>query len=924
MPEENKNKKPENQKKSSVENDELTIAPISEEGAGISITPQGGEEKVAEDKQDSLNMQTQPQQEQSQPQLQSEPQEAKKGVEVVAKPKKEEETDVFDMQLENMSKEVKQNKNDEIIKSEEKPLQVFIFKKKKRGSIAESLVATIAFLLFSGIIFTAGVFADISYDEYKSEFAHTGITQISDVPMDLTEGAVVDTSGEDGAVLLIGERGIIRLGSDSKLTVDSIDEENNKYTFDLEKGNLWGNNLYGKSSFSINTPYANLYSDNSSFSLIVDESKTTVYSEKYDTKVDIIADNKVINTLWIAEGNQAQLLHSKIDSEKEKIEKLLYSKLVKEFNYGRLNETKKKEDPWLAAQLQNDISYYNQLQSDYAQKINDKGLKTVSVGSIRSQAKTLLADVQNALTFNQSKKNEQIINSLFESVGDAEYLFLQGNDVEGNVRLSIFRDDLNQLLTSGDQQVKEILFDKISEKYYELSLFVPGQELFPVKQVMFEKLNEASLSQFISEDYRFTLLTAKLNDVYEAVDLSPVDLNTLFTEYFELYDKYTRSYQEKMSDIADNVIHQNILVDNLLFQTPELYKLEFFDQKKGMEADYLLALTSSNDKQEQRQTFISNDIDLLSRIRYFLFNEQLDAEDARQIVYRLIQDIESYQKENVNVAAVNELFNKRLADFGVFWEYLQATEYSSTQLHGASHSERFENFKKIQEEVLSYEDIRDEILGGEEVSQESIDEIVNNAKEELEEAGIQNIEFGTYEDLSRTKIPILSARAGGIEFRATYDWDRQLLSNIIVDNTVISQDGVKLSKAKKFITQTIAALSQAEEKETTTTVVTEEEDELAGVKRVASVFLADKFADMGMVITMDNVEVLDIDVGHYKVTDVYFSEEKSATFSFEYNTSDDKVSNLVVHTQNGDKSVDDTFTSRFINDVVLKIYDENK
>lgn len=897
MPEENKNIKlgegSENQKELSMQNDELMIAPM------------GGVQ--------------QPEVQAEQPEVQAE----QSNTQIVAKPKNEDKKDVFDMQVEDLSKKARKCSAEKVIKSEAKPLQLFVFRKQKSGSFLESLVATVSFVAFAAIIFAASVFADISYDNYRVEFVHEGVTLVSENPISLKGGQVINTVGTDGAVMIIGQRGVVRLGSDTVATLESMDGDSKIYTFNLEKGNLWGNSLFDQSSFVIKTNHSNLYAQNASFSVVLDDLKTTIYSEKHDIEVDLIADNKVINTLWIAEGNQAQLLHSKIDSKKETIEKLLYSKLTKEFSYGRLNDKKKKDDPWLTSQLQQDISYYNTLQTSYTADVNDKGLKTVSVGSLRSQAKSLLADMQSALTFNQNKKNEQVLNSLFENVDDAQYLFLQGNDVDGKVRLSLFNNDIQEVLMVADENVKNELFHRFNEKYYELSLFIPGDDLFPVKQLLFEKLSDASMAQFLETEDNFVLLTAKLNDVYEAVESSPVDLNTLFTEYFELYSEYTRPYEEKMNEIGDHIIHQNILVDNLLFQTPELYKLEFFDQKKGMEGDYLLALTSSRDKKEQRQTFISNDIDLLSRIRYFLFNEQLDPKDARQIVYRLIQDIEDYQEETIDVAAVNELFNKRLADFGIFWEYLQATEYSLTQLHGASHSERFEAFKKVQEEVVSFEDIRQEILGGAAISEESVEEIIAGAQKDLEEAGIQSIEFGSYTDTARTKIPMLSARVGGIEFRATYDWDRQLLSNIIVDNVVISQDGVKLFKAKKFITETIASLSRAEEKEVTQSVSGQEEDEFADIKRVASVFLAEKFSKMGMVITMNNVEILDLDAGHYRVTDVYFTEQKSAVFSFEYKTSDDKVNNLVIKTKDGEKSVDDTFSSMFINDLVLKIYDES-
>ncbi len=886
-------------KQSSMQNDELTIAPI----AGDSSAK---EDSSGDEKQDHDSFKN--------------PSESK----VVAKPEKDEE-DVFAMDFKETKKK-QPSEEKKVIKDENKPLQLFIFQHRERKSFLESFVAMVSLVLFAGVLFTASVFADISYEEQKSDFKHEGITLMAETPLSLREGSVVDTSDTGKYDLLIGNREVIRLGEDTVLKVVSIDGD--EYIFNLEKGNLWGNNLYGPASYTIYSNYVNVSARNAAFSMIVDENKTNVYTEKHDVKVDLVYDNKVINTLWAAQGNQAQILHSKIESDKEKIAKLLYSKLIKEVGYGRLNDKKKKEDPWLARQIQNDIAYVNNVKKDYTQKIDKRGLKTVSIGSLRSQAKSLLADLQAALTFNQNKRDRRILADLFEHITDAEYLFLQENEVDGNVRLSLFESDMQKIIVDADKQFKDSVFNELVDSYNELSVFVPGDELYPVKKRIFDSLTSSPIRSLLNEDDSFYYLTAHLNDVYSAVDTNPVALNDLFSKYFVLYEIFTRGYTEKMDEIREHIIHQNILVDNLLFQTPELYKLAFFDNKKNMEKDYLSSLGTASEKQEQRQTFISSNINLLSRIRYFLFNERISTDDAYQIVYRLIQDIEEYQKEMDNIIAVNDLFNRRLADFGVFFEYLRATEYSSTQLHGASHEERFEVFKKIQEEVLSYEDIKNEILGEIPQTEESIEEFKLKIKKDLENAGIKDVEFSAYSDLEKKKIPILSARVAGISFRATYDWDRELLSNIIVDNVVISQEGVKLSKAKTFITQTMASLSRSKEKEVVSfEVQPEEENEEENendVDRIARIFVAEKFSKMDMVITMDNVEIIDLDKGKYSISDVYFNEEKKAVFSFVYSTQDDKVDELVVQTKKGEKAVDNTFSSTFINDLVLKIYKESQ
>ncbi|MBD3156556.1 hypothetical protein GF369_01885 [Candidatus Peregrinibacteria bacterium] len=913
---------------SSMQNEELTIAPIGDtsddaQGSQQQQSPQPQQQDKQEQSQEPQRQKEQEQKQvQKKPALSSDISETKSSNQstFVGKPEKDEDQ-VFAMDFQETDDKKSPKKEEAVIKDEKKPLQLFIFQRTERKSFLESLVAMIALVLFAGVLFGASVFADISHEAQQQERQHEGITLLADTTRSLQEGSVVDTADDGQSVLLIGNREIIRLGEDTIVTVMSVDEDT--YEFELERGRIWGNTLYGPASYVIHSTYATVTSNNAAFSMVLGERQTTVYSEKNDVQVDLIADNNVINTLWVAQGNQAQILHSKIESDKETIARLLYSKLIKEVNYGRLNEQKKKDDPWLSQQIQNDIAYTNNLKKEYTQQIDARGLKTVSIGSLRSQAKSLLADVQTALTFNQNKRNERMIDTLFEHITDAEYLFLQENEVDGNVRLSLFENDMQEMMVSADQAVKQQVFDRLVATYNDVSLFVPGDALFPVKKSVFDSLTGSSMRRLLDEEVSFYYLTAYLNDVYAAVSSQPLALPELFSEYFSLYELFTRSYTDKMDEIRTHIIHQNILVDNLLFQTPALYNVDFFDSKKNMEKDYLSALPTATEKQEQRQTFISSNINLLSRIRYFLFNESIETDDARQIVYRLIQDIEEYQKQMDNVVAVNELFNRRLADFGVFFEYLRATEYSSTQLHGASHEERFEAFKKVQEEVLSYEDIKDEILGETPQSEESVDALKVRIKQDLQEAGIQDVEFGAYTDVTKKKIPILSARVAGIGFRATYDWDRELLSNIIVDNIVISQEGVKLLKAKTFITQTMASLSRAEEKEVSRTQEQPEEEE-NDVDRVARVFVAEKFSEMDMVITMENVEVIDLDAGEYRISDVYFQEERKALFSFVYSTRDDKITDLTVQTKQGEKMVDDTFPSTFINDLVLKIYEESQ
>ena len=349
---------------------------------------------------------------------------------------------------------------------------------------------------------------------------------------------------------------------------------------------------------------------------------------------------------------------------------------------------------------------------------------------------------------------------------------------------------------------------------------------------------------------------------------------------------------------------------------PEIYKLETFESKRSMENDYLATLAGSRDKREQRQTFINEKINILAKIEIFLFTERLDPVDARQIVFRLITDIEDLKENTLDIAAVNELFDRRLKDFGVFWEYLKSDEYSTTKLHGASHEERFEIFKSIQEKELSFEDIRLEILGSEEEKDSTADQILRAAKNELTKAGIEQIQFGTYVNTSN-KIPILSASVSGIEFRATYDWERKLIGNIIVEDELLIAEGLKIENAKNYVIQWHTKKYQA-------TIVEEEEieDEFDDVKKVAKVFVVGKLREAGIDLEESNVRIEDLAAGLYEISNVSFKENRQVKFDFEYSSKDGNVSNVLVHTLNGDKLIEKTFVLVFLDDIVFKIYDQ--
>jgi hypothetical protein len=895
--EENKKQNKKVLEDSSIQNDDLVIMPGSE-----ASMEQSGAQAAA-------SVQAQPA---SQLTVKKEPK-----IKVVKKKKK----GTFDMDLNVIKqKQALQQAEKPVIKDEAKSLKLFSFVFKEQKSLLVAVIKNgLVFILSLGIfvfsLYVESVITLAADKDLEDVFA-INIPRNQSITVE-TVGAEVEVrnnyeikggenikTGESSPIIItLKNNGLLRL--DKNTEIEIIDENNIR----LINGKVWGNMLYNFFDLKINTDYISLKPGVSSFEINFDGSSTNIFSHKHDLTVDILADGKAVNTLWVAEGNKASFSSTKIVQAGKKIEQLLYSKLIKEFNYGRQSQSKLSEDEWLAFNIEEDKNYYVSIDQRFTKNIREIGLKNLSTESLRFQTKKLIDDLRGTFTFSDTRKAETALSSIFENIHDASYLYLQDENVNAKVRLSLFKEDISDTDLTSNPAFKEMLDNKLAYTFNDYIYLDPAHKLYPVKEFLLE--------EFFKKNKGFNVLTLKINEIYDSIDSTPTDSNRLIAEYFGWYEQLINKHKNNLSEIQDEIIHQNILVDNLLLGNPEIYKLETFESKRSMENDYLATLAGSRDKREQRQTFINEKINILAKIEIFLFTERLDPVDARQIVFRLITDIEDLKENTLDIAAVNELFDRRLKDFGVFWEYLKSDEYSTTKLHGASHEERFEIFKSIQEKELSFEDIRLEILGSEEEKDSTADQILRAAKNELTKAGIEQIQFGTYVNTSN-KIPILSALVSGIEFRATYDWERKLIGNIIVEDELLIAEGLKIENAKNYVIQWHTKKYQA-------TIVEEEEeieDEFDDVKKVAKVFVVGKLREAGIDLEESNVRIEDLAAGLYEISNVSFKENRQVKFDFEYSSKDGNVSNVLVHTLNGDKLVEKTFVLVFLDDIVFKIYDQ--
>jgi hypothetical protein len=174
--------------------------------------------------------------------------------------------------------------------------------------------------------------------------------------------------------------------------------------------------------------------------------------------------------------------------------------------------------------------------------------------------------------------------------------------------------------------------------------------------------------------------------------------------------------------------------------------------------------------------------------------------------------------------AVGELFAKRLDDFGVFYRYLKSPEYVGTTLHGSTRQEQFSQYLQAQQEQVSINQIRQEILGN-------------------QTATTPNVPAQTQNIVSLPK-----------------------------DQTSTNPSG---SSSKTEL--------------------------------VALVLLLQKLKSNDLIVSKDQLQILDIATNQFEILQATFISQPDLTVAFELNTKTNVVSRVRVLGKNGDQNVSGEF-----------------
>jgi hypothetical protein len=701
---------------------------------------------------------------------------------------------------------------------------------------------------------------------------------------------------------IITKRGVLRFdASAEENSMKTVFAENNEYVFDMEAGRLWGN-------FSISNADINIVANNvvvmpnkAVFDLIYNGTQFEmavyggdVYLGFVEEGIEITKtmdayEDVFINKILVPQSTQVRFAMRQINSE---IEPLLYSKLTKELRLSSIPETKRK-DSWTTDNEGKDFEFIENTRQKYFSEVIRKG------SSIHESFFGEMAVLgREKLTFFKEKKEESVYRHLFNYLDDAIFYAATNNRTKSRERLTKFysyRDSLPANLRNG-----EYIDNKINQYLDDLLMFDSRSSLYDV----IEKLLETKFSE--GKD-RHGIVNIYWLNVYNSMKISEEEATIAFDKYYRYFDRVI-GLPGDQDFYVTYLSYKNQLLDSLLLRTSIFYNDTYFEIKNVFEQILLENYEEGRLKEELKQLFISNKIDLMKRLRTFFFDGEIAVQETKDIFGRLIAETKKLMPPEDSGVAVIRLFQSQLEDIIDFWGYLESTEYHSGAF-GKTHKERYEFYLEERDLIKGVEDLLKDVLG-EEVEPQTIEEAITRIESQLKaNVEIYDIEVIGINAPDQRNVEVRGI-VGGYPFNATYDRYQDSLKEIYVYGELISARAMKVGGLLLLLESRFADVREEIEQDEEITM-----DTIA--QRIARKNIADTLASAGFVVDMNNISVADRTHVLYRVQEITLEEYSGIEITFDLKiTEGENVKNLFMKVHGKPKVFEGEYSIEELKDMV--------
>lgn len=747
---------------------------------------------------------------------------------------------------------------------------------------------------------------------------------------ELQVGSSVTTKGNSTAIINYSDNAVLRLSGESVLEYKFREEDENGYVFELKEGQLWSNNVYSTVDLNILSGASLLIPRKAGIDVKYAEGKSVVRVFKNQVNIGLVnpgyipegvvqyADGELINNFLVAYGGQATVFDNKVASSSDVLSKILYSKLVKEFQLVLFNKDEVFADSWVSQNEEADDQLLQSIAQTQLKNITTRNLKVASLDSLTYQFGKTFQKVTNALTFSSEKIAIRTIDNIFNHLKDAEYLYVFGRDGDAAVRLKLFAETADEYLAKNNPLFKKLFLENLEKEYKDMIFVTPDDPLFAVKTTIADYLYK-QFGNSEEDIYRkFLLVRENLNYVYEMAEGNTLLARLSLEQYSQKLLHFINEERSRINEIRDLIAEENQIMDNLLRQYPQFYLDSVFAFKQTLEQEWLSLIPDGPDKDEEKQTIILAKIDFLKHLQNNFLAEKVVLAEAQKIVVRLINEITDLQPEKE--VGISQLFALRLKDYGQFLQFLYTTETST--LRGVSVKQKYDQYLAAQKEQVSVMEAINEFLGQEVVYPTvTTDQILAQIRIDFDNVDITDLKLGELKSLDQKVVDVQRGVIQGTVFTGLYNWDKKLISQVKVDGKTVSAEAIRLSSLAQIVVQKEEEVTQ---QPPATVQPTEETATETQAEKVAKILLLQKLKKVDIEADPNKMRVLDLNGQIYAVNEANLKDNTNVIFSFRLENKTDEVSELVMNTEYGDYSIEGLYKLSDLTQVAQGAFDQIK
>ncbi len=539
---------------------------------------------------------------------------------------------------------------------------------------------------------------------------------------ELELGDIISSGESKDMIISFAGDGELRMDSQTRVLLSYLDNEKSAFSFKLLEGRVWLNNVYTNADLNLVLDGGVVFPAQSVIFAKQEDGQAGVYVNQHDAVLGIVStdyagnqiltenDQEVINKLYLPQGTMANVFADKVRENQKTIARLLFSKMVKEFNYSLFDKENLVSDAWLSGNIEKDLVMTTVIRDFRLKSIRTRGIKYSSLDASNYKIDQVLKDLSNTLTFSDARVGKRNLDALYDLLYDAQYLFDYNRKQEAQDRLNSFTTMANQLFLVYGEDLKKQYIERVKSEYEYLSFASPVDSLFSLKQVLQRIYLDSIKGQPEELFMKFAFLTEDLSIIgYYAENNETKNIDQVFDNHMDSFKDLTEKYKQDVTANITYVQRQNQGLDNLFTQYSALYREKYFIKKLFVENTYLSLLPQGNDRLEEIQNVIAQRIDFLRRLENYYLDGDVPTIDAQNILALLFSEIAKIELPEDYQVAVKALFTDRLQDFGMFSRFLSSPEYVNSNLRGSTPRQRFEQFKKDNQQEISVEQLAEEM-----------------------------------------------------------------------------------------------------------------------------------------------------------------------------------------------------------------------